>query len=38
LEAAIAPWRRDPYRWTETRPTLEDVFIHLMGDQTQAHA
>jgi ABC-2 type transport system ATP-binding protein len=32
LEAAIAPHRHEPYRWTETRPTLEDVFIHLMGD------
>jgi ABC-2 type transport system ATP-binding protein len=31
LEAAIAPYRRPPYRWAETRPTLEDVFIHMMG-------
>jgi ABC-2 type transport system ATP-binding protein len=31
LEAAIAPHRHPPYRWTEARPTLEDVFIHLMG-------
>ena len=31
LEAAIAPWRRPPYRWTEVEPTLEDVFIQLMG-------
>ncbi|CAN7178602.1 ABC transporter ATP-binding protein [Phenylobacterium sp. LjRoot225] len=31
LEAAIAPWRREPYRWTELEPTLEDVFIQLMG-------
>jgi ABC-2 type transport system ATP-binding protein len=31
LEAAIAPWRREPYRWTEVEPTLEDVFIQLMG-------
>jgi ABC-2 type transport system ATP-binding protein len=30
LEAAIDPYRRDPYRWTEVQPTLEDVFIHLM--------
>ena len=30
LEAAIQPYRRDPYRWTEVQPTLEDVFIHLM--------
>jgi ABC-2 type transport system ATP-binding protein len=32
LEAAIAPFRREPYRWEEVEPTLEDVFIHLMGD------
>jgi ABC-2 type transport system ATP-binding protein len=31
LEAAIAPWRKPPYRWTEVGPTLEDVFIKLMG-------
>jgi ABC-2 type transport system ATP-binding protein len=31
LEAAIAPWRRDPLRWREVQPTLEDVFIHLMN-------
>ena len=30
LEAAIAPHRRDPYKWTKVHPTLEDVFIHLM--------
>ena len=31
LEAAIAPWKREPYRWTEVAPTLEDVFIQLMS-------
>ena len=31
LEAAIKPYRRAPYRWTEVPPTLEDVFIQLMG-------
>ncbi|MDQ0466531.1 ABC-2 type transport system ATP-binding protein [Caulobacter ginsengisoli] len=31
LEAAIAPYRREPFRWSEGQPTLEDVFIHLMG-------
>ncbi|WP_374571361.1 ABC transporter ATP-binding protein [Phenylobacterium sp.] len=31
LEAAIAPWRREPFHWKEVAPTLEDVFIHLMG-------
>ena len=30
LEAAIQPYRRKPWRWTEVQPTLEDVFIHLM--------
>ena len=30
LEAAIQPYRRDPFRWTEVDPTLEDVFIKLM--------
>jgi ABC-2 type transport system ATP-binding protein len=34
LEAAIKPYRREPFRWTEVQPTLEDVFIHLM----RAHA
>ena len=31
LEAAIAPWRGAPWRWSEVEPTLEDVFIQLMG-------
>ena len=31
LEAAIAPCRKPPYRWSEVEPTLEDVFIQLMG-------
>ncbi|MBW8814149.1 MAG: ABC transporter ATP-binding protein [Caulobacterales bacterium] len=31
LEAAIAPYRREPYQWREVPPTLEDVFIQLMG-------
>jgi ABC-2 type transport system ATP-binding protein len=30
LEAAIAPYRREPFRWREEPPTLEDVFIQLM--------
>ena len=34
LEAAILPYRREPYRWTEAEPTLEDVFIQLM-DRSQ---
>jgi ABC-2 type transport system ATP-binding protein len=32
LEKAIDPFRRDPYRWTEVPPSLEDVFIHLMRE------
>ena len=31
LEAAIAPYRKPPFRWSEAPPTLEDVFIQLMG-------
>jgi len=31
LTAALAPYRRAPFAWTEIKPTLEDVFIHLMG-------
>jgi ABC-2 type transport system ATP-binding protein len=31
LEAAIAPYRRDGLEWSEGRPTIEDVFIHLMA-------
>lgn len=31
LAAAIAPHDHSPYRWTEVPPTLEDVFIQLMG-------
>jgi ABC-2 type transport system ATP-binding protein len=32
LEAAIAPYRKDnPNGWRESAPTLEDVFIELMG-------
>ncbi|MFN3513148.1 MAG: ABC transporter ATP-binding protein [Phenylobacterium sp.] len=30
LEAALAPYRREPFRWAEVEPNLEDVFIHLM--------
>ncbi len=32
LEAAIAPYRQEPYQWREIEPTLEDVFIRLMGE------
>ena len=31
LERALAPYRRPPFKWARTEPTLEDVFIHLMG-------
>jgi ABC-2 type transport system ATP-binding protein len=32
LEKAIAPLSQAPIVWTETRPTLEDVFIQLTAD------
>lgn len=32
LEEAIAPLSQAPIVWTETRPTLEDVFIQLTAD------
>ena len=42
LESAIEPFRKDPWRWTEVPPSLEDVFIHLMrergGQQAQQAA
>ena len=31
LDAAIAPWRKPPFRWSEAQPTLEDVFIQMMS-------
>ncbi len=31
LNAALQPYRREPFIWTRTSPTLEDAFIHLMG-------
>ena len=31
LETALAPYQRAPLSWTKSNPTLEDVFIHLMG-------
>ena len=31
LDAALTPYRRAPFTWTRTQPTLEDAFIHLMG-------
>ncbi|HXG80470.1 MAG TPA: ABC transporter ATP-binding protein, partial [Sphingomicrobium sp.] len=35
LEKLIAPYRREPYRWTEVEPTLEDVFIRLLHGQNE---
>lgn len=34
LEAAIAPYKKPPLVWTEVQPTLEDVFIRLMGQSS----
>ena len=34
LLAAIASFRSRDLVWTEAKPTLEDVFIHLMGQAT----
>jgi ABC-2 type transport system ATP-binding protein len=32
LERSIEPFRADPrYRWSRTRPSLEDVFIHSLA-------
>jgi ABC-2 type transport system ATP-binding protein len=31
LEKALEPYRRNPFIWKRTEPTLEDAFIHLMG-------
>ena len=32
LERAIEPYRRKPFEWHEVSPSLEDVFIQLMGN------
>ncbi|HVE54589.1 MAG TPA: ABC transporter ATP-binding protein [Ramlibacter sp.] len=32
LLRAIEPYRRPPFTWAETQPTLEDVFIQLIAD------
>lgn len=34
LDQAIAPYRKPPFVWTEVPPSLEDVFIQLMGRKT----
>ncbi len=35
LESALKPFREDGrYRWERSEPTLEDVFISLMGNST----
>jgi ABC-2 type transport system ATP-binding protein len=33
LDRAIAPYRKEPFKWREVSPSLEDVFIQLMGDK-----
>ncbi len=35
LEAAIAPFQTDPWRWRQVEASLEDVFIHLMEMPTK---
>ena len=30
LQHALEPYRRPPFKWNRSAPTLEDVFIHLM--------
>jgi len=34
LQRAIAPYQQAAYRWREVNPSLEDVFIQLMGRKT----
>jgi ABC-2 type transport system ATP-binding protein len=36
LDQAIEPFRREPWRWVEVEPSLEDVFIHLMGRERRS--
>ena len=31
VDTALQPYRRAPFTWKRTEPTLEDAFIHLMG-------
>ncbi|HTM09313.1 MAG TPA: ABC transporter ATP-binding protein [Verrucomicrobiae bacterium] len=38
LEAAISPFRKEPYRWRQVEPGLEDVFIHLMDGSKDSYA
>jgi ABC-2 type transport system ATP-binding protein len=33
LDRAIDPYRKAPFAWHEVTPSLEDVFIQLMGDK-----
>ena len=36
LERAIAPFRRDPYKWEQIPSGLEDAFISLMDEKKSA--
>jgi ABC-2 type transport system ATP-binding protein len=38
LDHALEPYRRDTFRWTEARPSIEDVFIHLMAKAKDNYA
>ncbi|MBI1361176.1 MAG: ATP-binding cassette domain-containing protein [Alphaproteobacteria bacterium] len=31
LKRALTPYEHAPFKWRESEPTLEDAFIHLMG-------
>ena len=38
LEAALRPYRRPPFAWTEVEPSLEDVFIQMMSGRDDRYA
>ncbi|PTQ13173.1 multidrug ABC transporter ATP-binding protein [Sphingomonas oleivorans] len=38
LEKAIQPYQHAPFRWEEVEPSLEDVFIQLMGGKAADRA
>lgn len=38
LEQAIAPFRREPYRWKQVDSGIEDVFIHLIEQKPERNS